>query len=827
MKREHRQHATLIGPLLLLYSVLASITLVHAQNAPSPYHWSNQHSQYSQSFFAHLPLQNSYVVTGSQNLHLGRLTALLPQLTPQEHALIEDRAAIASLWDGSLFVGGSSRTLARSSFMRIDAASGDIHILPAEVAAVLPGGGFNTSEFVVHSPNIVQFGAAFSYDAGYSWFVPDGAQDPAKDFYLGLTWFEDDTVFVYSMSENAMYAIDSEARKIVKAPHRSPDRCQTSRLSDGSLLAVRLVAEAEVDVIQLRPGSSTWTSVPPLRTPTGDSIHLRRFIFMNRNQLIAYEGKVFFFLDSSLVVTFYGDSTVVRCITSDCRRGRISSFRRLGDTLVQYIDQYVRQGQATERRFITFNLRTEVATEHRIPAHVIPAQVTRISNAHVYQASGGLLIEYDDEPGVIRYAMRMLNADHEVVQNVGIRTVRARGNRIMGIDAGNTIVLASQRDFDRERLPIVTRAFASHTVFTRTTPEWYSDSSIVHTHGGHLLRTTLSGRRDTLRSDSTSAFTLAANGDMYAGMRSLFVRSSEGDWRDVPIPSGLVHHAALMSDIHVGTSGILLTSFRGHSVGSSWTETVDSTLRGGILRSTDNGATWQPVDLPCDCQWVESMTSIPNAGLYAWASNVMRDEAHRGAAAVSSVYLLRSTNEGASWTIVHSDEREPFSRDEVGVMQWPIAVSPSGIIAAATQRRIVLSFDGGESFVFFERTPIEGVNGLDFASDGTLWASSWKGLYALQVPTSAVQELVATRENPFEAHYHSSTNSILVRRSFESSPEQYRLHLIASDGRVVQRAELTGAAVQVSAAGLSNGLYFITARSPNGTQWSFPVLVMP
>lgn len=812
---------------IFVMSALVNVQQVRGQQQQPLFQWSQQSSQFGFRWYAFLPNTGEHFVAGLFNIQHGQRLRLHPLLSQQDFSLMEDRTAIATLWDGSLFIGGSSRTLQRSNFLRIDARTSTPTLLPPDEASIIPGGGFNSGQFQTLGPNIARYESVFTTDDGFTWFAPLGIRDQSKGFSSATTWLDSDTVYIFSSTEDVAYFLDSATRTLVRASHRDRNIGKRYAFLNGSAVAVRVVSGDEADILIRGKGDASWTSVPPLRTPQGDSIRLSRFIFLNSDKFIPFNDKVLFFMDSSLVVTFHGDSTTVSCITSDCRRGRIGSFRRIGDTLVQYVDEYQRQGIRSQRRFINFDLRTQTATEHAIPAHIIPQMVTRIPFGHVYQTSSGLFIEHDDEPGITRYAVRMLNEDEAVVQNVGLRTVQARGDRVMGITADNDIAIASKREFENDKLPIYLPTLANHTVFTGLTPQWVNDSTIVHAQAGILRSITLHARTDTLRKDSTTALTIASDGRWYAGMRNLYVREEAGEWSERSIPSELRHRNSLMSTIHASLQGVVLAGFRGHSRGSSFTEVVDSVMPGGILRSTDGGNTWQRVTLPCDCDWVESITQTTTTDLYAWAANIMLDEAHGYNAAVSSTYLIKSTDQGASWNVVHHDDRGQWNRDRIGVMQWPIAMSPEGVVAAATQRQILLSFDGGASFTFFDRTPIEGVNALDFTDDGTLWSSSWKGLYAMQLPTSSISLRMQRSNNGITARYQSQHGNVIVRRVSQQTDEVIDVAMVSLDGSVVHRQAMQGTEIVIPSAGLANGVYVVSATIGNAESWSVPVLLLP
>jgi hypothetical protein len=821
--RDYAPCRPLLFGLYVAFVLIGSRTML-GQQQMSSFQWSQQNSQHALRWYALLPERGEHAVSGLRNIQYGRALELRPLLSQQDFSLMEDRTAIATLWNGSLFIGGSSRTLQRSNFLRIDAVTGESMLLEPEMASIIPGGGFQSEQVQAFAPKVARYEHVFTTDDGFTWFEPTGIRDQSKGFENTLTWLENDTIYIHSLYEGAAYYIDPTTRSLVHAKHRERGLGLRYIFTNGSAVGIR---GDESDVLHRVHGDTSWSSVPPLRTPKGDSIRLGRFIYLNSNKFIPYSDKVFFFLDSSLVVTFYSDSTTVSCVTPDCRRGRIGSFRRIGDTLVQFVDEYQRQGIRLQRRLISFDLRTQTATEHAIPAHIIPQMVTRIPSGHVYQTSSGLFVEYDDEPGIVRYAVRMLDEDGAVVQNVGMRTVRARGDRVMGIGADNNVAIASLREFENDRLPIWLPALANHTVFTRLTPQWVNDTTVVHAQVGILRSVTIHSQTDTLRRDSTTAFTIASDGRWYAGMRNLYVRQHGGDWTERTIPSELRHRNSLLSTIHVGPQDIVLAGFRGHSRGSSITEVVDSVMPGGILRSTDDGNIWQRVTLPCDCDWVESITQTTSTDLYAWAANVMLDEAHEYNAAASSTYLIKSTDQGASWNVVHHDEREQWSRDRIGVMQWPIAMSPSGVIAAATQRQILLSFDGGASFTFFDRTPIEGVNALDFTDDGTLWASSWKGLYAMQLPTSSVSLKSPKSNTECTARYDSGSNNIVVRSNHGSISATLDVKLASIDGRSHHSHIMTDSELLIPAASLPIGVYVVAVTAPTGDSWSIPVLVLP
>jgi photosystem II stability/assembly factor-like uncharacterized protein len=127
---------------------------------------------------------------------------------------------------------------------------------------------------------------------------------------------------------------------------------------------------------------------------------------------------------------------------------------------------------------------------------------------------------------------------------------------------------------------------------------------------------------------------------------------------------------------------------------------------GGVLRSTDDGATWVSVNSGLTSLSVYALTTAPNA------------EGGTDLYAGTGEGIFRTTNNGASWTNVSF----VYSRPQ------RLEVTPSGAILAGTESDVFRSTDGGETWTDVQvNTPIldftvnpNGATGVSLFAGGAL-----------------------------------------------------------------------------------------------------------
>jgi hypothetical protein len=145
-------------------------------------------------------------------------------------------------------------------------------------------------------------------------------------------------------------------------------------------------------------------------------------------------------------------------------------------------------------------------------------------------------------------------------------------------------------------------------------------------------------------------------------------------------------------------------------------------VNGGIFRTTDGGQKWQFVHPDAEARNISCLAQDPRPGQentwYAGTGEPIGASAGYPTGYIFGNGILKSTNNGATWTKLSiSDVADPTQFNSEWNFIHKIAINPvNGDIYAAIHRRIVRSRDGGQSwqtvFISFNNTPTVAVGGI-------------------------------------------------------------------------------------------------------------------
>ena len=259
--------------------------------------------------------------------------------------------------------------------------------------------------------------------------------------------------------------------------------------------------------------------------------------------------------------------------------------------------------------------------------------------------------------------------------------------------------------------------------------------------GGRILQRVNADQTTTVLSyDTTSFWHRASDGTEYTGYRTLLRRSAADT---AYMPFTVPWDARVTIGCMASTAdGRLFAGLRGYAVEEK-AELID-TVEGGMWTSGDDGDTWTRVTLPVDAGMITSIEQrTSDSSLWASVTNVTRakvaqvDELNIYVR-MSDITLLRSTDHGATWKIVNSQQYN-------GIWQPTLsncAFWGENVVAWVTVDRVYWSANNGESWSIVEGTPsgTAWVSHAAFDTYGNLLIGTSEGIYRVPAATVGVDE---------------------------------------------------------------------------------------
>ncbi len=270
----------------------------------------------------------------------------------------------------------------------------------------------------------------------------------------------------------------------------------------------------------------------------------------------------------------------------------------------------------------------------------------------------------------------------------------------------------------------------------------WPDANTVVTGGKQMQRIAPDGATMQLRRDSTSSWLRTSWGDEFAGHRTLARRNSDSAPYDtVGVPwsqSVVIGHLVECNDESLLAG---LRGFRREKNGFP-----ADTVHGGLWQSHDHGSTWSKITLPVVGQMILSLERRTTDGsLWATVTDAYRssstetdsngvEEEVSYAANINNLHLIRSTDNGATWTLVSTQSIRASWRANIS----NAAFYGENNVAWAAWNHVYWSDDNGATWRLVEGLPFGTlvVSHVMFDTHGNLWISTNEGIY--QVPASQV-----------------------------------------------------------------------------------------
>lgn len=695
----------------------------------------------------------SVLALGRENAYLGNGQRTDALLTASEFDRMESRSRLFGFPEGTILLAGASVDLRAYGVYRLEKTSQGQTYRLVDVKGQNFGGGFASGDMTVLDNTSMRLGNAYSFDTGNTWY---GMVDPPDGLSLRTArMIGQRGVFVHRSNPEEWWKVDTAARQYVRAPDLDPTVCHIAELGNGSAMAIRCSAGDEVNLVVRPSPSAPWEVVPPLEAENGTLIDPRRHVYPNGHWLFATQvGTALFILDSGRAVEYNGTTLRLRLFDNDRISGRLRSVESIRPRTPDVIRAVYEIGRGI-RRTVTI---VDVSTVHgnvvaiRRGLRAVPEDV----NESGYLSRGPHYTSWTS--GITRPALRLGDDDASLREQQYLRQVVACGKTAVTLGTtGEQYVLDSLHLLPMvhsQTVPQVGSINFLEQLRTRASMFVIDDSTwMVPTTVPRLART--SGRTDTLPmlSNVTQAPVItcctkdAAGRLVVAG--NVIARLNGTVWDTIPYPDVLRDSAVVISSLVFRAADTIIVAGRGYGIGSSVLDGFRY-RRGGIVMSTDGGATWSQRALPRQEEWVENLTTGPDGALYCWATSMVFDAAYTQPAnpmgRYGSARLYRSPDGGMTWTEFYVDEADEEQRRQAVDHQWSISFLGTNALAISTPTGIFISRGIGLQFQAIEDLPLTATfGGCALDSEGMLWVSSSQGLHRRSPWTSAVNEGKGTR----------------------------------------------------------------------------------
>lgn len=250
---------------------------------------------------------------------------------------------------------------------------------------------------------------------------------------------------------------------------------------------------------------------------------------------------------------------------------------------------------------------------------------------------------------------------------------------------------------------------------------------------------------DTLLPRTSSLFRRLDGTTVAAGRDSLWLTYNNGDewyYLHAGLPSGAGRHRPGVGDVALASDGSLVVGLRGYGSNLAG-EGYQPYVSGGVYRSTDRGASFSAVVWPDSLPFVHRILRCSTGTLLACADGValrtiedsLRPNDDLTAYVVERSCIVRSTDDGRTWTIVASDgaghAQNNIDRTIVDLGTVIMALTSRGYVAVSTD-------DGRTWFtpqiLGLDQDPI---HDIVVDRDGSLLLATGRGLARLQWETTS------------------------------------------------------------------------------------------
>jgi ligand-binding sensor domain-containing protein len=290
----------------------------------------------------------------------------------------------------------------------------------------------------------------------------------------------------------------------------------------------------------------------------------------------------------------------------------------------------------------------------------------------------------------------------------------------------------------------------------------------------------------------------------------------------VALPNEKQDSIGVLSDIIELDSMNLVVALKGYKSQNFDGDSI-AVIRGGIIRTTDRGATWKRADMPAADQAYYSMQQLKSCAMLAVSVDaaILTDTATKSSAVrCYSGNILRSSDEGATWT---TQKSFVLNNQTLTKCTWRIWQGNERIYVA-TPEAVMISTDDGQTWTAVNEFPLNCIINGVAEYKGQLYVATTMGIYRENASTSITDQ--GTRDQP--AIQASATHSGQAWRITVTGLPTSRItgiDVYDIQGRQHQTEQLWSQdnTASITSPLPSNGIYGVVVHGPNGQRWTTAV----
>lgn len=355
--------------------------------------------------------------------------------------------------------------------------------------------------------------------------------------------------------------------------------------------------------------------------------------------------------------------------------------------------------------------------------------------------------------------------------------------------------------------------------------ERYGDT--VYTTGSAGIRMSVDGtKRDTIRDSLTTYAYRTPDGRLYMGAHDVrwttnagltWTVSSEG------LPFRGMNTRPTISRLLRTSTGTMVAGLRGFE--QSTNDVIADSVPGGIYYTPDDGISWARAEGLGKRDYILNIAEVGQGALVAVVAHVIVDVPFRGGTVATevraqNVALARSTNGGRTWQVVFEDPaagRRAFDNHHGTILQQ----HAGSVVALMAGDAVMVSHDNGEHWDYANDSPLSlaTIHALDADESGRLYYFTNHGIFRQSTPTSVEGDIVRTHVD-----LKVRLAGHVLSGRIDGTDDGTTITIVDLQGRTMLSFS-AGSEFTTSVAGLSSGLYFVTASGRWG-RTSQPVMIV-